>query len=299
MSAVAIDDVLPREPATFAHRSLVGDAWRRLLRNRLAVASLAFILLLAVVALFAPVVAPYDPGDTDFSGGAQYQGMSVDHPFGTDGIGRDWMSRLIYGTRTSLQIGVLSQLLILGIGLPVGLLAGYAGGKTDSVLMRITDFVYAFPSLLFVLLITQVLGPSIYNIFIAIGLVSWVDIARLIRGQVLTLRTTDYVLAANAVGASGTRIMLRHLLPNTLGPIIVSVTFGIPSAIFTEAALSFIGVGLPLGTPSWGTMINDGYSAIFGQQILVIAPSAALALTLLAFTFLGDGLRDALDPRTR
>jgi ABC-type dipeptide/oligopeptide/nickel transport system permease subunit len=299
MSAVAIDDVLTRETATFAQRSLVGDAWRRLLRNKLAVASLAVICLLALVAVLAPQVAPYDPGDTDFSSGAQYQGMTLDHPFGTDGIGRDWMSRLIYGTRTSLGIGVLSQLLILAIALPIGLLAGYIGGIVDSALMRIADFFYAFPSLLFVLLVFQVLGPSIYNIIIAIAVVGWVDIARLVRGQVLALRTTDYVLAARAVGASSNRIMARHLLPNTLGPVIVSATFGIPSAIFTEAALSFIGVGLPAGTPSWGTMISDGYEAIQGQQLLVFVPSTALALTLLAFTFLGDGLRDALDPRTR
>jgi oligopeptide transport system permease protein len=249
--------------------------------------------------VFAPLVATHDLDDTDFGRGAQYQGMSSEHWLGTDGIGRDWYTRLVYGTRTSLAIGVLSQLIVLAIGLPVGLLAGYAGGKTDSFLMRMTDLFYAFPSLLFILLVAQVRGPSVFNIILAIGLVEWVIIARLVRGQTLALRTTDYILAARAVGVGSPRIMLRHLLPNTLGPITVATTFAIPSAVFYEAALSFIGVGLPLGTPSWGTMINDGYSAIFGQQVLVIAPSAALAVTVLAFTFLGDGLRDALDPRTR
>jgi oligopeptide transport system permease protein len=196
-------------------------------------------------------------------------------------------------------VGIFSQLIVLAIGLPVGLAAGYLGGLTDSLLMRFTDLAYAFPSLLFILLITQVLGPSVFNIFLAIGLVAWTDIARLVRGQVLSLRSSDYIVAGIAIGATHTRIMWRHLLPMTLGPIIVTITFAIPSAIFVEAALSFIGVGLPIGTPSWGTMVNDGYGAIFGQQVLVIAPATAIALTLLAFTFLGDGLRDAIDPRTR
>jgi|CXWL01.1.fsa_nt_gi oligopeptide transport system permease protein len=282
-----------------SERSLWEDAARRLIGNRLAMASLVIVGALVIVAVFAPVVATHDPARANFAAGAQYQGMSASHWLGTDGIGRDWYSRLVYGTRTSLAIGVFAQVIVLAIGLPIGMVAGYVGGRIDSLLMRLTDLAYAFPSLLFILLVAQVLGASTFNIFLAIGLVSWPDIARLVRGQVLSLRETDYVLAASAMGADGGRIMLRHLLPNALGPIIVSATFGIPSAIFAEAALSFIGVGLPLGTPSWGTMVNDGYSAIFGQQILVVAPAAAIAVTLLAFTFLGDGLRDALDPRTR
>lgn len=280
-------------------RGLFQDAMRRLIRNKLALVSLFIILLLAVVAIFAPLIATYDPDQTDFSAGAQYQGMSADHWLGTDGIGRDWYSRLVYGTRTSLMVGILAQLIVLGIGLPVGLLAGYFGGKVDSGLMRLTDLAYAFPDLLFILLITQVLGASVVNIFVAIGLVAWTDIARIVRGQILSLRESEYVHAADALGASSLRIMGKHLLPNTLGPIIVTITFSIPRAIFVEAALSFIGVGLPLGTPSWGTMVNDGYAAIFGAEILVIAPAVAIGITMLAFTFLGDGLRDALDPRTR
>jgi oligopeptide transport system permease protein len=278
---------------------LAYDAMRRLFHNKLAVVGLFIIIGLALVAIFAPLIATHDPDQTDFSAGAQYQGMSSEHWLGTDGVGRDWYSRLVYGTRTSLMIGIFAQLLVLGIGLPVGLAAGYFGGKTDNLLMRVTDLAYAFPDLLFILLITQVLGASVVNIFIAIGLVAWTDIARIVRGQVLSLRQSDYVHAATALGASSSRIMGRHLFPNTLGPIIVTVTFSIPRAIFVEAALSFVGVGLPLGTPSWGTMVNDGYQAIFGAEILVIAPAAAIGVTMLAFTFLGDGLRDALDPRTR
>jgi oligopeptide transport system permease protein len=298
-------DAAAGEVATLAperqvrHRGLVQEALQRLLRNRLAVAAAAILILLGLVAVFAPVFATHELSDTDFAAGKQYQGASADHWLGTDGLGRDWYSRLVHGTRTSMKIGVFSQLITLAIGLPIGLMAGYAGGRTDNLLMRFTDMVYAFPSLLLILLIAQVRGPSINNIILAIGIVGWTDIARLVRGQVQSLRGTEFILAAHSVGATGGRIMARHLLPNTLGPIIVAVTFGIPNAIFAEAALSFIGVGLPLGTPSWGTMVNQGYAAIDGSQVLVIAPATVIAVTLLAFTFLGDGLRDALDPRTR
>lgn len=272
---------------------------RRLARNRLAMVALVVIAFLVVVAIFQPLFATHDYRDPDYSAGAQYQGASTEHWLGTDGIGRDWYSRLVYGARTSLEIGIFSQIIVVAIGLPVGLLAGYAGGRLDTLLMRFADLAYALPSLLLILLIVQVWGPSIRNVFIAIGIVSWVDIARLIRGQVLVLKESAYVLAAVSTGASRWRIMMRHLLPNTLGPIIVAVTFGIPSAIFVEATLSFLGVGLPTDVPSWGKMVSEGYASIRGEQILVIAPATAIGITLIAFTFLGDGLRDALDPRTR
>jgi oligopeptide transport system permease protein len=280
-------------------RTLYQDAALRLSRNRFAVGGLIVIVLLTLVAVFAPIVATHDPDATDFSPGAQYQGISADHWLGTDGAGRDWYSRLVYGTRTSLGIGVASQLIVLAIGVPFGLLAGYAGGRTDNVMMRFVDLVYAIPALLFILLIAQVMGTGVGTIIFAIGIVGWVDVARLLRGRALSLRHADFVTAATMLGASDARIMSRHLLPNSAGPVIVAVTFGIPAAIFAEAALSFIGVGLPAGTPSWGTMVSEGYDAIQGQEILVIAPAAAIAVTMLAFTFLGDGLRDALDPRTR
>jgi oligopeptide transport system permease protein len=197
----------------------------------------------------------------------------------------------------SLAVGVFTQVIILCIGLPIGAIAAFAGGRIDNLMMRFVDIVYGFPDLLLIILLRALFGGSIFMIFLAIGLVAWANIARLVRGQILSLKEQDFVIAANAVGVSTPRIILRHLLPNAIGPVIVAVTFGIPRAIFVEAALSYIGIGVKPPTPSWGTMIQDGYAVIFASPHLVVAPALAIAVTMLAFTFLGDGLRDALDPR--
>jgi oligopeptide transport system permease protein len=197
-----------------------------------------------------------------------------------------------------MTVGVFAQLVVLAIGVPVGLAAGHWGRGVDTALMRLTDLAYAFPDLLLVILLRSVLGGNIFTLFLVIGLVSWVDMARLVRGQVLSLREREFVEAARSLGARDLEIMVRHLLPNLAGPLIVLVAFGIPRAIFVEASLSFIGVGANPGTPSWGSMVQEGYSAIFAFPHLVIFPSAAIALLMVAFTFAGDGLRDALDPRT-
>jgi oligopeptide transport system permease protein len=272
------------------------SALRRLLRNRPAAAGLGLIALLSLLALLAPLVATHDPSFQDL--GATFQEPSLDHLMGTDNLGRDWFSRLLYGARVSLTVGLFAQAIVLFIGLPIGLAAGYFGQRVDSVLMRATDLVYAFPDLLLVILLRSVLGGSIFTLFFIIGLVAWVDIARLVRGQVLSLREREFVEAARSLGATHLDIMWRHLLPNLAGPLIVVVAFGIPRAIFIEASLSFIGIGVDPGVPSWGSMVQEGYAAIFSFPHLVLFPSAAIALLMLAFTFLGDGLRDALDPRT-
>jgi oligopeptide transport system permease protein len=218
---------------------------------------------------------------------------------GSDQLGRDTLARLLFGSRISLSVGILVQGIILPIGLGIGLLAGYAGGRIDNILMRFTDIWYAFPDLLFVLVVVSVFQPSILTIFGAIALVNWVGLARLIRGQVLSIKEKEFIEAARSSGSSPLKLILKHLLPNSLGPIIVTLTFGIPNAIFLEAVLSFLGVGIQPPTPTWGQMVFDGYEAVYANPTSVVFPAIAIGLTLLAFTFVGDGLRDALDPRMK
>ncbi len=270
------------------------DAWMRFRRNRLAVGSLAFVLLLITLAVIAPLLERFGLlQDPTLGPGAAH------HIFGTDDLGRDVLAKVIFGSQVSLSIGILVQAIVLVIGGSIGLAAGYFGGWIDNLLMRFTDIMYAFPDLLFVLIIVAALGPTLLNIFVAIGLVSWVGLARLVRGQVLSIKEKEYVEAATAAGSSPLKIILKHLLPNSLGPVIVSLTFGIPAAIFTEAILDFLGVGLRPPQPTWGTMVFEGYAAVDSYPYLVIIPCVALSMTMLAFNFIGDGLRDALDPRMR
>jgi oligopeptide transport system permease protein len=284
------------------HHTIWGDAIIRLRRNKLAMIGLAFIIFLSLIAIFAPLITPFSFSDQNYY--EVLEGPSAKHWLGTDQLGRDTFARLIYGARTSLSVGIFTQFIVLCIGLPIGAISGYAGGKIDNALMRFVDVMYAFPDLLLIILLSSVFrgtyfGGSIYMIFLAIGLVAWVNIARLVRGQILSLKTRDFVSAARAMGGMGNYITWRHLLPNSLGPVIVSITFNIPRAIFTEAALSYIGIGVKPPNPSWGAMINDGFSLIFAKPYMLIFPAIALALLMLSFTFLGDGLRDALDPKLR
>ena len=278
------------------------DAWVRFRRNRLAVGSLAFVVLLVTIAVIAPVLQRFgilqDPTVQDVVNSYLGPG-AAHHIFGTDDLGRDVLSKVVFGSQVSLSIGILVQAIVLVIGGTIGLTAGYFGGWIDNLLMRFTDIMYAFPDLLFVLIIVAALGPTFLNIFVAIGLVSWVGLARLVRGQVLSIKEKEFVEAARAAGSSPLKIILKHLLPNSLGPVIVTLTFGIPAAIFTEAVLDFLGVGLRPPQPSWGVMVFEGYAAVDAYPSLVIIPCAALSLTMLAFNFIGDGLRDALDPRMR
>ncbi|MCX6048672.1 MAG: ABC transporter permease [Chloroflexi bacterium] len=277
--------------------SLWRDAWQRLIRNKLAVAGGVVVLIFLFMAVFANFLAPYPYDLTSF--GKAYQPPGGQFLLGSDPLGRDLLSRLIYGARISMTIGLGSQLIVLLIGVPLGAIAGYYGGKIDLYLMRFVDVMYAFPTLLFVILIMTALGAGLLNIFIALGLTSWVTLCRLTRGQFLSLREKEYVLAAHAVGAPASRIIMRHLLPNALTPIIIAITFGIPNAIFTEASLSFIGVGISPPTPSWGQMVGEYQQYIRSYWYLATFPAIAIGLTMLAFSFLGDGLRDALDPQMK
>ncbi|AGG06597.1 peptide ABC transporter permease [Dehalococcoides mccartyi] len=290
-------EVTESETSSRQHHTLWGDAWVRLRRNKLAVLGGSIILLLALAAILAPLYLKYDFATQNYD--AILVGPSTEHLLGTDELGRDVFSRLIYGARTSLAVGLFTQLVVLMVGLPIGAIAAAAGGRVDNLLMRFVDIMYAFPDILLIILLRAIFGGSIFMIFLAIGLVAWVGIARLVRGQILSVKQRDFVAAARAMGGSGAYVTLRHLLPNSLGPIIVAITFNIPRAIFAEAALSYIGIGVRPPTPSWGTMIADGNNVIYAAPYLVIFPAIAIAILMLSFTFLGDGLRDALDPRLR
>lgn len=263
------------------------------------------LLIMALIAIFASFIAPsgYERAVPTLVDGVQRtlrnQPPSAQHWFGTDKLARDEFSRVVYGARVSLSVGLVSQLIILLVGIPIGLLAGYYGGRIDMILMRITDIMYAFPTVLFAIVILAAIGQNLVNIYIAIGFTFWPSMARLVRSQVLSLREKEYVEAARAIGVPPLRIMFTQILPNALGPVIVAVTFGIPFAILIEAFLSFIGIGTPAPIPSWGGMIAESKPQLRSEPFLILFPSLALAITLFAFNFFGDGLRDALDPRSR
>lgn len=277
--------------------SLWSDAWRRLRRNRLALVATIFLTFLVVVALVSLVWTPYRMSEVGVT--ATYAPPSSAHLLGADELGRDLLSRLMVGAQVSLVVGVGTQLLVLAVGVPIGLLAGYYRGWLDSVVSFIINVFYGIPDILVAMIMVFLLGPSLRNIIIAIVATRWMDMARLVRGQAFSLREREFVEAARAAGARPAKMLFGHLFPNALGPIIVQATLGIPAAILFEAFLSFLGVGVQPPTPSWGSMANEGVAAIQYAPHMVIAPSIALSLTLMAFNFLGDGLRDALDPRSR
>jgi len=295
-TSLDVADLLAAAPSA-ATSSLWRDAWRRLLRNKLAVAGGVTVVLLCLVAIFANVLAPQSYTKANF--GSIYQFPSREFPLGTDQLGRDVLSRMIYGARVSMLVGLGSQVIVVLLGVPLGAIAGYVGGRTDILMTRFIDVMYAFPRLLFVILVMSMLGAGLMNIFIALGLTGWVGIARQTRAQVLALKEKEFVEGARALGARGWRVLVRHILPSALTPIVVSVTFGIPEAIFTEAALSFIGVGINPPTPSWGQMVGENQQFLRSYWYLCVFPSIAIAVTMLSFTFFGDGVRDALDPKMK
>ena len=276
---------------------LWSDALQRFRRNRLAIAGAVLIAVLVLIAFGSPLLVHLGIIQDPIKQHVEF----IESSPGQNGfaIGSDELGRLMYGSQVSLAVGILVQAIILPIGLLVGLTAGYFGGRIDNLLMRFTDIWYAFPDLLFVLVVVSVFGPSLLTIFGAIALVNWVGLARLVRGQVLSIKEKEFIEAARSSGSPPLKLILKHLLPNSLGPIIVTLTFGIPNAIFLEAVLSFLGVGIQPPTPTWGQMVFDGYEAIYANPTSVVFPALAIGFTLLAFTFVGDGLRDALDPRMR
>jgi len=291
-SALGGELTAPRQP------SLLGDAGRRPIRNKQAIIGLFIVAIFSGVAPFAPLIAPYGQAEVVDYRLARFH-PTWTWPMGLDANGRDIFSRMVYGAQVSLVVGVLAQAIVLLIGVPLGAISGYFGGKTDNLLMRLVDVIYAIPQLLMVLLFVNWWGPGLRNIFLAIGLVGWVTEARLVRGQFLSLREQEYVSAARVAGASSPYIIFKHMMPNSLTPIIVALTFGIPTAIFTEAALSFVGVGIRPPQASWGQMVAEGSNPgyIETDPHMLLFPVLAIGLTMLGFTFLGDGLRDALDPR--
>jgi oligopeptide transport system permease protein len=277
------------------------DAIRRIRRNKLAVVGFWIIIALLVVAVVGPMVSPYSYEDQDLED--TFGSPTLRHPFGTDQLGRDQLTRVMYGSRISLAVGIVCAALNFLIGVTYGGIAAYFGGRVDDIMMRIVDVLYGIPTLIIVILLTVLfkdrgVNPLI-NVFIAIGLTYWLSMARIVRGEILSLKEREFALAAKTIGAPNNRILFRHLIPNAMGPIIVTVTLQIPSAIFTEAFLSYIGLGVSAPVASWGVLASDGTQAIRSFPYLVLFPALAISLTMFAFNFLGDGLRDALDPRLR
>ena len=285
-------------------RAEVGDsqwriAGRHLRRDPLALGGAAVMVFLYLVALLAPFLAPYDPIAQNDIVATGYLSPSWEHWFGTDRFGRDVLTRMIYGARISLTIGFVAVAISIVLGTLVGALAGYYGGWIDAALMRFTDMVLAFPRLILLIMIVALFGASITLIILVLGLTQWPSSARLVRGEVLSLREREYIQAARALGFGNARIVMRHLVPNVLAPVIVAATLGIGNTIVMEAGLSFLGLGVQAPTPSWGNMVADGGQNLIGAWWVATFPGLAIVISVLAFNLLGDGLRDALDPRLR
>ena len=274
------------------------DAFRRMIRaNKLSLVSLIVIFLLILFSILAPWLTPYGEADMDLM--HRLSPPSAEHLLGTDEAGRDVLTRLLYGSRVSLMVGIVPTLLSMVIGAVLGVLAGYLGGVVDSIIMRLADIVLAFPSMLLAMVIMYTLGDGLFNVFLTLTLMNWGTVARIARAETLKLKTIDYVEAARSIGMSKGRIIMRHILPNCIPTLIVLFTLNVPSAILTESALSFLGLGIQPPSASWGLMVNTGRQYLFNAPWLSFAPSGAIMLAVLSFNFLGDGLRDAIDPRLR
>jgi len=281
----------------YSRSSLYKDAWRRLKKNKLAMLGLSIIILLILIAIFSPFAATHDP--TARIKEDSSQGPSIKHFFGTDILGRDIFSRVVYGSRISIQVGIIAVGISLIIGLFMGALAGYFGGFSDTFIMRIADIFFAFPYILGAIAIMTILGPGLINIFIAIGILGWAHFARLFRGSILAIKNKEYIEAARALGASNSRIITKHIFPNAFAPMIVYGTMNVGTAIIVEAALSFLGLGVQPPTPAWGQMLSESLKYINIAPWMMFFPGMAIVLTVLGFVLFGDGLRDAFDPRMK
>jgi peptide/nickel transport system permease protein len=300
----------PQEPVGASGTTLTGGTlthpqidtpgrrtWRRFRKHRLAMAGSIFILIVALSAIFADVIAPYGYEEQDLE--RYREAPSSMHVLGTDSYGRDVLSRLIYGGRVSLSVGIVAVIIAQGIAVVLGSIAGYYGGTSDWIVMRLVDVVMAFPWLIMVIMMVSILGPSVFNAMIAIGILGWTIPTRLVRGQILAIREMDYVLAARSIGVPSRRIIRLHILPGVVGPFVVNATFMVAGAILTEAALSFIGLGVQPPIASWGNMMNAAMELVILETMpwLWVPPGVMVALSVLAINFMGDGLRDALDPK--
>ena len=281
-----------------AGESLWAKARKRFFRHKLAVFGLVVLSIMILMAILAPLIGRYSPVELDLS--SMGQAPSAAHWLGTDTTGRDVWSRIVHAGQVSLSVGLVAVSISTLIGVIVGGISGYAGGKVDMLMMRFTDMVMAFPSLVMIITIASVLGPSIYNTMLVIGILTWPGTARLVRGQFLSFREQQFVLAARSIGVTPMQIMFRHLFPNVIGTVTVAATFGMANAILQEASLSFLGLGVQAPTPSWGNMLQDAQShtILEGMPWLWMAPGLMIALAVLSINFIGDGLRDALDPRS-
>ena len=273
------------------------DVYSRLKKNPLAILGFIVIMLVLLMAILGPMISKYEYDEQDYM--ASNELPSLEHLFGTDLFGRDIFVRVLYGARISLAVGFMASIISLSIGVIYGGVSGFYGGHVDNIMMRVVDVIYSVPAMIYVILLMVVVGPGLKSIFITLGISYWAPMARIVRAEVMRLKNEEFILAAKVLGASSRRILLYHLIPNTMGPILVTLTFSIPGAIFTEAFLSFVGLGVSAPMASWGVLCNDaiGALAIYPHQLFF--PAAAISITILAFNFLGDGLRDALDPKLR
>lgn len=285
---------------TVKGRSLWQDAMRRLLHNKAAVVSMILLGIIVVLAILAPLLSPWAFDEPDW--GYDFPGApnaELKHWFGTDGNGRDLLVRTLYGARISLMVGVLATTVSLLIGVTYGATAGFLGGRVDNVMMRMVDILYSLPFMFFVILLMVFFGRNIFLIFVALGAVEWLTMARIVRGQTLSVKKKEFIEAAHAIGVSNWKIITRHIIPNVLGPVIVYMTLTIPQVILTESFLSFLGLGVQEPLTSWGVLISEGAKQMESAPWMLIFPAVFLALTLFCFNFIGDGLRDALDPKDR